>query len=304
LVIDLFAGPGGWDLAAVELGLDPLGIEWDAAACETRDAAGFRTVQADISELDPDDFAPCEGLIASPPCQAWSLAGSGGGQRDKARVYQCLADLEQGRDTRAELLEGCEDKRSLLVAEPLRWILALEPKWVALEQVPPVLELWQEYKTILLGRGYRAWAGVLSAERYGVPQTRKRATLLAHRDRYPSPPQPTHQAYVPGEPAQHEATLEGELLPWVSMAEALGWGAIERPIGTISSRSLGVGGSGARNALKERGRGLGYPSLRLARGKGISERHGERPDYEPEKPAPTVTSKLRTATSVRGGVSK
>jgi len=30
-VVDLFAGPGGWDLAARELGLDPIGLEWDPA---------------------------------------------------------------------------------------------------------------------------------------------------------------------------------------------------------------------------------------------------------------------------------
>lgn len=29
-VIDKFAGPGGWDLAARALGMDPLGIEWNA----------------------------------------------------------------------------------------------------------------------------------------------------------------------------------------------------------------------------------------------------------------------------------
>lgn len=30
--VDLFAGPGGWDVGARELGLDPLGIELDDAA--------------------------------------------------------------------------------------------------------------------------------------------------------------------------------------------------------------------------------------------------------------------------------
>lgn len=37
------------------------------------------------------------------------------------------------------------------------------------------------------------------------------------------PPSPTHQRYVKGEPQRHEVTLEGEILPWVSMAQALGW---------------------------------------------------------------------------------
>ncbi len=42
--IDLFAGPGGWDIAAHRLGLRTVGIEWDQAASDTRRAAGLPTV--------------------------------------------------------------------------------------------------------------------------------------------------------------------------------------------------------------------------------------------------------------------
>lgn len=73
-VIDLFAGPGGWDVAAAELGIHPLGIEHDDAACATRKAAGLRTLQADVAALDPLDFAPCEQVgNAVPPLLAWHV---------------------------------------------------------------------------------------------------------------------------------------------------------------------------------------------------------------------------------------
>lgn len=62
--IDLFGGPGGWDYACRILGFDPLGIEWDDAAVATREAVGLRTLQADVSELDPLDHGPCELVIA------------------------------------------------------------------------------------------------------------------------------------------------------------------------------------------------------------------------------------------------
>lgn len=79
-IVDLFAGHG-WDVAARALELpDPLGIEWDDAACATRRAAGMPTLQADIAALDPLDFGPVDGLIASPPCQSFSGAGKGLGQ--------------------------------------------------------------------------------------------------------------------------------------------------------------------------------------------------------------------------------
>lgn len=201
-VVDLFAGMGGWDHAARDLGLDPLGIEWNADACATREAAGLRTLQADIATLDPADFAPCDGLIASPPCQDFSVAGKGAGR-----------DGERGR----------------LVEEVPRWVETLRPRWVACEQVLPVLPIWREFAHRFEQWGYRCWTGLLSSERYGVPQTRERAILMASLDGVPQPPAPTHQEYRHGEPARREVGLFGDLEPWVSMAEALGWGYTESP---------------------------------------------------------------------------
>lgn len=37
--VDIFAGPGGWDVAARDLGIDVVGIEIDDSACDTREAA-------------------------------------------------------------------------------------------------------------------------------------------------------------------------------------------------------------------------------------------------------------------------
>lgn len=221
-VVDLFAGPGGWDVAARELGLDPLGIEFDDAACETREAAGLRTRQADVSSLDPDEFAPVDLLIASPPCQAFSRAGKREGIADLPLVWEAAKRLAAG-DVEGGVELDWRDHRSELVLEPLRWALFLEPELLAWEQVPDVLDFWRFCGQVLEARGWRAWSGLVEAERYGVPQTRERAILLASRSADVGPPHPTHQRYVKGEPQRHEVTLDGEILPWVSMAEALGW---------------------------------------------------------------------------------
>lgn len=220
--LDLFAGPGGWDLAASTLGIEPLGIEWDEAACQTRAAAGLRTKQADVAELDPSDFAPCYLLIASPPCPTFSRAGKGDGIADMPLVYEAATAAARGKPVPPL---PWRDDRSALVVEPLRWAVLLEPRFLAWEQVPDVLPFWQYCAALLRSKGWNVWTGVMEAERYGVPQTRKRAILMADREQPVHPARPTHQRYVKEEPQRHETTLdEGEVLPWVSMGEALAKG--------------------------------------------------------------------------------
>ena len=218
--LDLFAGPGGWDEGLRPLGIAPLGVEWDENACATRKAAGHPTLQADVSGLNPQDFAGTELLLASPPCQAFSVAGKKRGNLDRGRILEVMHGLAAGVDRRAELGAEAEDARAMLVVEPLRFALALLPRFIAFEQVPPVLPLWEETATILEGYGYHTWTGKVYAEEHGVPQTRRRAILLASLDGPVAPPTPTHHRYDHRVPRE---ALDATRLPWVSMAEALGW---------------------------------------------------------------------------------
>lgn len=219
LNLDLFAGPGGWSEALRALGLREIGLEWDTAACRTRAAAGHATIQTDVSAYPAEPFAGrIRGLIASPTCTPYSRAGKGLGLVDQPLVHQAVDDLSRGRDTRASLLAVCKDPRSILAAEPMRWIHDLRPEWIAMEQVPDVLPLWKQYEQVLRGWGYSAWCGILNAADYGVPQTRRRAILIASRVRTVGPPPPTHTQHPMGD------DLFGESLQrWVPMAAALGW---------------------------------------------------------------------------------
>ncbi len=221
-IVDLFAGAGGWDEGLRELGYRAVGIENDELACATAQAAGHERLVADLAALDPGELGEVWGLIASPPCQAYSLAGKRLGREDKPHVIACAHELAAGNDTRAERLAACRDQRSLLTVEPLRWALELRPRWLAFEQVPPVLELWSLFAGLLAAHGYECAVGVLSAERYGVPQTRKRAFLIASLDGPVRLPAATHRSYDPHHPDRMPAGEE-ELLPWVSMGRALGW---------------------------------------------------------------------------------
>jgi DNA (cytosine-5)-methyltransferase 1 len=120
----------------------------------------------------------------------------------------------------------------------------------------------------------------LNAADYGVPQTRKRAFLIASLEREVRAPKPTH--------AKGGA---GGLRPWVTMAEALGWG-FDEPSATISGGGTKTGG--AEPFANARYRARLQDCVLPARGAGITERHGSRPPTPAVRPAPTVTSKVRS----------
>ena len=232
MILDLFAGPGGWDEGGRLTGhTGPIvGVEWDRDACRTAAAAGHWRVQADVATYPTDPFiGKVDGLIASPPCQSFSHAGKRG---------------------------GINDERGEFVWQPLRWTRALLPRWVALEQVPDVLPIWQITAAALRELGYSTWAGTLNAADYGVPQTRIRAVLTARLDGTTRPPQPTHTKHA------GEDLFSSGLAGWVSMAEALGWS--------------------------------GDVAYRRTRGAGMVERHGDRPVTPVSEPAPTITGKSRS----------
>lgn len=182
MIVDLFAGPGGWDEGLRLLGRrDVIGIECDKDACLTATNAGHRRVVGDVSALRPRDYIGAEGVIASPPCQGFSSAGKKAGRGDIDRITDLLECIAAGDDHRAEYLFEWEDHKSALMVEPMRWLRETEADWLVMEQVPAVMPIWEEYAAHVSGWGWYVDCGVLNASNYLVPQDRERAIFMAHR---------------------------------------------------------------------------------------------------------------------------
>ncbi|MFH9299071.1 DNA cytosine methyltransferase [Streptomyces sp. NPDC017520] len=293
-IVDLFAGPGGLDIAATIMkgeGVESIGVEWDDATRATRAAAGLLTTDVkDVAELGPCDPSVREAtvLAGGPPCQSFSVAGNREGHQALEDVKR-LATRLMGHDDEASFdvawkevkdeTDAMSDNRTGFVLQPLRWIMEAELKRkrpykvIVLEQVPTVLPVWKHFAKLLRGVGYAAEAHVLHTEDFGVPQTRRRAVLIAQHDpenvhRKPLFPEATHQRYrkgavrlPPRDAAQKASLFDDDVKPWVSMGDALA--------GTRTTEFVMVSNYGSGGDPKKRGR------------------------RESGEPAPTVTGKVR-----------
>jgi DNA (cytosine-5)-methyltransferase 1 len=312
-IVELFGGPGGMSEGMRLAGVDPVltqGIDNSRDACDTAEKAGHPRLCMSVAEIAPRDFAATYGMPVgvhgSPPCPGFSAAGKGEGRLDLQLLTEAAEQLAAGAfppAVMAVVQARQKDPRSALSLEPLRWVLDLRPEWLTLEQVPSVLPLWAAYASALRKIGYSVWTGYVYAEQFGVPQTRKRAVLMASRVREITAPVPTHSRFHTRNPTK----LDKGVLKWVSMAEALGWGMVRRPYPTVAAGTASggadpqmVGGSGARLIIaREREAGDGHWIERAWHpdhgpvhllGSGLANQQGQR--ARPlEEPAHTIVSK-------------
>ncbi len=167
--IDLFSGCGGLTLGLTQAGFRVVGaVEIDPLAVETYKANHERVViwEKDISKISAAEVmrrlkiqrGQLDLLAGCPPCQGFSTMTTLNG-----RIGQ--------------------DKQNDLVFEFLRFVRAMSPKAVMLENVPKLAKN-RRFKTLhaeLQRLGYEVNHSVLDAANYGVPQRRRRLILVAGR---------------------------------------------------------------------------------------------------------------------------
>lgn len=316
VALDLFAGTG-WGVACQRLGIEEYGVEIMPEARATRAANGMHTVYADVWSGLTSDLIMSRGgyggeaaealaadgvsfrdiydlLIASPPCQTFSMAGKGAGREALDHVLEAIETRAYMDVDRLREFGEKHDPRTALVLTPLAHVFRDAPLFVVFEQVPPVLPVWERCAEEMRRWGYSVWTGVVNSEQYGVPQTRRRAILIARADGGEAKmPTPTHSRYYSS--GKKKGTMDEGVLPWVSMAEALGWGMNRRPFvtaGNAVGRAEGIGGSGGKAAVnreKEAG------AWRFAGAGATAEHTAGQVPRESDEPAHTLTGRQTAA---------
>lgn len=193
--IDLFAGAGGFSLAAYRTGIDvQIAIELDKLASETYHMNLVENYKAqtqvfcqDINAVDIDSLMKFQGIkvgeldliLGGPPCQGFSTH----------RINNA----------------GKDDPRNALLLRYFDFVEKFRPKVFLVENVPGLLwprhaEYLNQFFSLTHLHGYQVIGQkpfILNARDYGVPQNRKRAFILAVRADIDTtdfvwPPEPTH----------------------------------------------------------------------------------------------------------------
>lgn len=223
--LDLFAGAGGLGYGFREAGWRiALAVERDRDAAQTYRAnhPGTPVVEADVSSLTSEDLERlCPGLgephavLAGPPCQGYSAAGTRDPQDPSNLLYKHVARVANG----------------------------LRARLVVLENVPGLRRVngvgFGDRILRSLRRGRNAERYELLASDFGVPQNRRRLVFLARRrdlGAAPTVPRATH------------ALVSGSELPVTRRLDKLLRGELEVPAGTAADPLLLADGRIVPNA--------------------------------------------------------
>jgi len=166
--IDLFSGCGGLSEGLEKAGFEVIaGVELDIAAVKTYELNHYKTkiFQEDIRKIAPSDVkALIPGgilhlLAGCPPCQGFSSV------------------RRLNRDA------PIVDARNDLILEYYRFVEALQPITIMMENVPGLIEypLFKETVKRLRNLNYKIDLKIVDISKYGVPQRRKRLVLLGSR---------------------------------------------------------------------------------------------------------------------------
>jgi DNA (cytosine-5)-methyltransferase 1 len=160
--VELCAGGGGTFLGLEQAGFRcGAAVEIDHDACETlrRNRSDLRVIEADIARVDGSRVRGIALVSGGLPCTPFSRGGKQLGRDDERDLWPRALQIVADAVPRAVLFETAKEILSAKFDDDRAQALA-----------------------VLHGLGYSTWWAVADASRYGVPQVRRRAILIALRE--------------------------------------------------------------------------------------------------------------------------
>ena len=222
LAVSTFSGMGGGALAAARSGYQVKCFDFDSDAHATLIANGQSAVCSDIKDVNWAPYSGADLVVGGPPCQSFSAAGLQAGESDPRNAIPAFVDVVRAVRPRVFVMENV---RGLTFQKHRDFLNAV----------------YESFEDL----GYSVDRRVLNAADYGVPQTRQRVFVVGRLD-----------GPVVWPLSTHAKDAAGGLKPWVTMAEALGYGMTERPSYTVTGGGTETGGAevfgpGARKGMSE-----------------------------------------------------
>lgn len=220
--IDLFCGAGGFSKGMENAGFTCIGgIELNETIAKTHQLnhVNSHTISGDIRDIPPEKFAEIIGtnhvdvIIGGPPCPTFSTIGD-------AKIKSVT-----GKPTR-------EDPRNELFMDYLKYVDYFRPDIFVIENVPNFItkykgEIFKKAVEIIENIGKTEGSDgiyevekpvqVLNSVYYGVPQTRRRMMLVAHKKTGQHYEYPKQTHYYD----QEDGSLKKILKPAVTVEQAI-----------------------------------------------------------------------------------
>ena len=169
--IDFFCGGGGMTCGLLQSGIDVIaGIDYDVICKETyeKNNTNSKFIHADITKYNPENLIRDANIkvnddnlifVGCSPCQYWSVI--------------------QTNKTKSTTTKN-------LIHDFMRFVEFFKPGFVVVENVPGILgrkneSLLHEFIDNLEKNDYLVKSDVINLNYYGVPQSRKRFSLIASR---------------------------------------------------------------------------------------------------------------------------
>jgi len=163
--VDLFCGIGGLTYGLRMAGIDvQAGIDFDSTCRYAYEANndGVQFITADIRNIRKNDITPyfenaeIRVIVGCAPCQPFSSHTG----KMKPRKF---------------------DPSWTLIHELLRVVLDCKPEIISMENVPRLMKqpIYESFKQVLHGAGYRISDRIVDCSEFGVPQSRRRLVMFA-----------------------------------------------------------------------------------------------------------------------------